>query len=172
MLGKLQRAKNKLSGEKLEQIQSLIGKVKNLSPYESKKFLLRHVDLFGLLQQKILNGGRPFVISDYKDELTEHKRGYGTGQKPQDYLSEITNAINKLKSVHDFSADELKLKWINSIETYLKYKFFITIEVFDEDKRFKQKGDFKRINKILGGQLAQIIDELNSYLSFSGRNKI
>ena len=89
LLGKLQRTKNKLSGENLEQIQSLIGEVKNLSPHDAKKFLLRHVDLFRLLQQSILNSGRPFVISDHEDELTEHKRGYGNGQKPQDYLDEF-----------------------------------------------------------------------------------
>ena len=68
LLGKLQRAKNKLCGENLEQVQSLIGEVKNLSPHESKKFLLRHVDLFRLLQQKILTGGSSFVISDHEDE--------------------------------------------------------------------------------------------------------
>ena len=63
-------------------------------PYESKKVLLRHVDLFRLLQQKILNSGRPFVISDHEDELTAHKRGYGTGQKPQDYLDEFAVFLN------------------------------------------------------------------------------
>ena len=81
---KLQRAKNKVSGENLKQVQSLIGEMKNLSPHESKKVLLRHVDLFRLLQQKILTGGRPFVISNHEDELIEHGRGYGTGQKPKD----------------------------------------------------------------------------------------
>ena len=33
IIGKLQRAKNKVSGENLEQIQSLIGEFKNLSPH-------------------------------------------------------------------------------------------------------------------------------------------
>ncbi len=93
IIGKLQRTKNKLSGENLEQIQSLISEVKNLSPHESKKFLLSHVDLFRLLQQKILNSGRPFVISDHEDELTAHKRGYGTGQQPKDYLEEFAEFL-------------------------------------------------------------------------------
>ena len=39
IIGKFQRAKNKLSGEILEQIQNLIGEVKNLSPQDAKKFL-------------------------------------------------------------------------------------------------------------------------------------
>ncbi len=251
LLGKLQRAKNKVSSENLEQIQSLIGKVKHLSPHESKKVLLRHVDLFRLLQQKILNNGRPFVISDHEDELTEHGRGYGTGQKPQDYLEEfaeflkanqneiaalnivctrpkdltradlkslrlsldvagftlpklntavsqmtnaemtadiislirrytlgaplvnheekIKSAVDKLKAAHNFTAQELN--WINRIEKYLLNESLINVAVFDEfGTAFKNAGGFKRINKAFGGNLANIIDELNNYLYDDGGN--
>lgn len=251
LLGKLQRAKTKMSGENLEQIQSLIVEVKNLSPHESKKVLLRHVDLFRLLQQKILNGGRPFVISDHEDELTEHGRGYGTGQKPQDYLeefaeflksnqneiaalyivctrpkdltradlkslrlsldvagftlpklntavSQMTNiemtadiislirrytlgaplvshdekikiVVDKLRVAHNFTAQELN--WINRIEKYLLNESLINVAVFDEvGTAFKNAGGFKRINKAFGGNLANIIDELNNYLYDDGEN--
>ena len=251
LLGKLQRAKNKWNGENLEQIQSLIGEVKNLSPHDAKKSLLCHVDLFRLLQQRILNSGRPFVISDHEDELTEHKRGYGTGQKPQDYLdefavflnanlneiaalnivctrpkdltradlkslrlsldvagftlpklntavSQMTNAemtadiislirrytigaslvsheekikiaVQKLKAAHNFTAQELN--WINRIERYLLNESLINVSVFDEVwTAFKNAGGFKRINKAFGGNLANIIDELNNYLYDDGGN--
>ncbi len=93
LIGKVQRANNKLNGENLEQIQNLIGEAKNLSPHVDKKFLLHHVDFFRLWQQKILNGSRPFVISDHEDELIAHKRGYGIGQKPQDYLEEFAEFL-------------------------------------------------------------------------------
>ena len=72
LVGKLQRNKNKLSGENLEQIQSLIDEIKNSSPNDAKKFLLCHIDLFKRLQQKILHSGRPFVISD-SEFLKTHK---------------------------------------------------------------------------------------------------
>ena len=102
IIGKLQRTKNKFSSSDLENFKSLsggktpeqfVGTMKNLSPQESKKFLLRHVDLFHLLQQKILNSGRPFVISEHEDELTEYTRGFGSGQKPQDYLEEFAEFL-------------------------------------------------------------------------------
>ena len=51
--------------------------------------MLRHVDLFRLLQQKFLNSGRPFVISDHEDKFLEHGRSYDDAVIPQDYLDEF-----------------------------------------------------------------------------------
>lgn len=102
IIGKLQRTKNNFRGETLEQFKNLAGgktpeqfagEVKNLSPQAAKKFLLRHVDLFNLLQQKNLNSGRAFVISDHEDELIEHTRGFGKGKEPQDYLEEFAQFL-------------------------------------------------------------------------------
>ena len=102
IIGKLQRAKNSLHGETLEQFKNLSGgknpnefiaEIKNSSDDEARKILLRHTDLFRLLQQKILNSGRPFVVSEHEDELTEHTRGYGKGKKPQDYLEEFADFL-------------------------------------------------------------------------------
>ena len=35
---------------------------------------------------------------------------------------------------------------------------------------FKQNGGFDRINKVFGGELANILDELNNYLYDDGGN--
>jgi type I restriction enzyme R subunit len=260
IIGKLQRTKNNLHGETLEQFKNLadkktpeqfVGEVKNLSSQSAKNFLLRHVDLFRLLQQKNLNSGKPFVISEHDDELTEHTRGFDKGKKPQDYLEEFTKflkanqneiaalnivctrpknltrtdlknlrltleiegftipqlntaisqmtnaemtadiislirrytlgaslvsheekikiAVKKLKSAHNFTSQELN--WINRIEKYLLNESLINLSVFDEvGTAFKNAGGFNRINKAFGGNLANIIDELNNYLYDDGGN--
>ena len=37
---------------------------------------------------------RPVVIDDHEDELIDHTRGYGEGQKPEDYLEAFKEFIN------------------------------------------------------------------------------
>ena len=256
LIGKLQRIKNVLDSSALEQFKNLaqgktpsqfIAEVKKLSATDAKKFLLGHTELFQMLQN--FHRGRKIVISSHADELTEHTRGYGSGQKPQDYLEEFTkylqenknevaalniictrpkdltredlkklyltlesknftvsqlnsaisqvtnveitadiislirryaigsqlfnhedkikNAVQKLKSVHNFTAQELK--WINRIEKYLLNESLINVAIFDEvGTAFKNAGGFKIINKAFGGNLANIIDELNNYLYDDG----
>ena len=260
ILGKLQRAKNMFHFENLEQFKNLSGgknpnefiaEIKNSSADEARKILLCHTDLFRLLQQKILNSGRPFVISEHEDNLIEHSRGYGSSKKPQDYLEEFTkflrenrneiaalnivctrpkdltrddlkklrlaldmegftkdqlntaisqmtnsyitadiislirryavgsvlmsseekikNAVQKLKSAHSFTAQELN--WIKRIEKYLLNESLINVETFDEiGTAFKNAGGFYKINKAFGGNLANIINELNNYLYDDGGN--
>ena len=37
---------------------------------------------------------RPVVIDNHEDELIDHTRGYGEGQKPEDYLEAFREFIN------------------------------------------------------------------------------
>ena len=91
ILGKLQRI---FYSENLEQFKNLNGEkdtnefiveIENSSAGETGKILIRHTDLFRLLQQKILNSGRPFVIFEHEDNLIEHSRGDGSSKKSKDY---------------------------------------------------------------------------------------
>ena len=79
------------------------------------------------------------------------------------------NAVKKLKSAHNFTAQELN--WINRIEKYLLNESLINVEIFDEvGTAFKNSGGFNRINKAFDGNLTNIIDELNNYLYDDGGN--
>ena len=64
-----------------------------------------------MLQQKILNSGRPFVISEHEDELTEHSREYDEGKKPQDYLEEFEDFLkanqNKIDALNIIMLHEI-----------------------------------------------------------------
>ena len=96
-------------------------------------------------------------------------RRFALGAQLLNHDDKIISAVNRLKAVHNFSANELK--WISRIEKYLLNESLINVAIFDErDTYFKDNGGFKKINKVFGGNLAKIIDELNFYLYDDGGN--
>lgn len=96
-------------------------------------------------------------------------RRYTLGASLVSHEEKIKNAVQKLKSAHNFTTQELN--WINRIEKYLLNESLINVEIFDEvGTAFKNSGGFNRINKAFDGNLANIIDELNNYLYDDGGN--
>lgn len=77
--------------------------IKTLSPEQSKNLLLQKRDMFAMLNEGGVDARRAVVISDKEDELLTHTRGYGKGQKPQDYLEEfkayITENADKIEAL-------------------------------------------------------------------------
>ncbi len=89
-------------------------------------------------------------------------RRYTLGAPLVSHDEKIKVAVQKLKTVQE-------LNWINRIEKYLLNESLINVSVFDEvGTAFKNVGGFKRINKAFGGNLANIINELNNYLYDDG----
>ena len=81
-----------------------IVELQSKNPQEAKKRLLTYYDMFSMLQQSKTNGGRSVVISDKKDELISHTRGYGKQDaRPEDYLdafsSYVQNNINEIAAL-------------------------------------------------------------------------
>jgi type I restriction enzyme R subunit len=96
-------------------------------------------------------------------------RRYTLGATLLNHDEKIFSAVEKLKSAHNFNDNELK--WLNRIEKYLLNESVINLDSFDElGTAFKSAGGFKRIDKVFGGNLAKIIDELNFYLYDDGGN--
>lgn len=92
---KLQRRKQNMDSKTMEHFINLtkgqnpaefIREIQSLRPEDAKNRLLAYVDLFQMLQQSKAIGGRSVVVSDKEDELLEHRRGYGKGSRPEDYL--------------------------------------------------------------------------------------
>jgi type I restriction enzyme R subunit len=50
--------------------------------------------VFEILDRGAPSYSNPVVISNQPDEVTEHTRGYGQGQTPQDYLDAFNDFIN------------------------------------------------------------------------------
>jgi type I restriction enzyme R subunit len=59
----------------------------------------------------------------------------------------------------------VQTQWLNRIEKYLVHESVFNQATFDEDDRFRRAGGFARLDRqFFGGQLAQLVDELNDYL--------
>ena len=99
---KLQRKKRKLNRNTMEHFLSMtggmnpdqfMGKLKESTTQDAKKFILRHRELFDWLSETKANGRHPVVVSDRPDELVSHTRGYGKGNRPEDYLDAFAEYV-------------------------------------------------------------------------------
>ena len=102
IVAKLQRKKRNMSSKTLEHFISMTGgqdptqfivDIQRQNPEDAKKRLLAYADMFKMLQQTKANGNKPVVISNEEDELLEHTRGYGKGEKPEDYLDAFAQYV-------------------------------------------------------------------------------
>jgi len=102
ILAKLQRKKRHMDAETMEHFISMTGGqdptqfiagIQQRRPEDAKNRLLANTELFRMLAQFKPDGRRSVVISDHKDELLEHTRGYGSGSKPEDYLDAFADYI-------------------------------------------------------------------------------
>ena len=102
IIAKLQRKKRNMSSRTLEHFKSMTGgkdpsqfilEIEHQSSLTAKENLLLHRALFEMMDEKHISIMKPIVISDAEDELIEHSRGYGTADKPQDYLDAFSHYI-------------------------------------------------------------------------------
>lgn len=102
IVAKLQRRKRNMDSRTMEHFISMTGgkdptqfiaELQNGKPEEAKKQLLACKEVFEMLQQTRPNGGRKLVISDQEDELLSHTRGYGSSDRPEDYLDAFANYV-------------------------------------------------------------------------------
>ena len=96
-------------------------------------------------------------------------RRYALDAELINHSDKISKAVKRLKAAHNFS--DAELKWLDRMEKYLLNETLIDVASFNEtNTAFKQNGGFDRINKVFGGELANILDELNNYLYDDGGN--
>lgn len=102
IVAKLQRKKKNMDAKTLEHFVNMtkgldpsqfIVEIERSKPAEAKKHLLAYYDMFQMLQEMKTNGGRTVVISDKEDKLIEHSRGYGSAEKPEDYLDSFEKYV-------------------------------------------------------------------------------
>ncbi len=101
IIAKILRNKNKMTDEFREHFKSLAGgespesfvdNLRNMPIDKAVETVKKSRDAFayvcGVRQE------RPKFISDAKDEVTSHERGYGDATKPEDYLKEFRDFID------------------------------------------------------------------------------
>ncbi|HCB92997.1 MAG TPA: type I restriction-modification system endonuclease [Selenomonas sp.] len=107
IIAKLQRKKRNMSHEATEHFVSMTGgktpddiisEVEKDSPKDGKKRLLSYAEPIGMLHEIRYNEAKPVVISLQEDELTYHGRGYGKGERPEDYLDAFADFVTSNKN--------------------------------------------------------------------------
>lgn len=104
-LAKLQSKKNYLSPQQNSDFERIVGKppkefaqeLKSMKLTEVTDWFVNHPGLGELLDMKISGtggGGNTVVISTHEDEVTGTSTGYGSGQKPEDYLTAFSSFVN------------------------------------------------------------------------------
>lgn len=103
IIAKLQRKKRQMDERTMEQFISMTGgmdptqfivEIEKKKPTEAKKYLLTYRKMFEYIQETKANGNRAVVISEEKDVLIGHTRGYGSSDKPEDYLDTFSEYVN------------------------------------------------------------------------------
>ncbi|MBE5937143.1 MAG: type I restriction-modification system endonuclease [Lachnospiraceae bacterium] len=111
IIAKILRNKNKMTDEFREHFKSLSGgetpesfveNLRNMPIDKAVETVKNSRDAFAYVRG--MSVGRPQFISDAKDELTGHDRGYGDATRPEDYLKEfrdfIDNNMNEIAALN------------------------------------------------------------------------
>ena len=103
IVAKLQRKRRNISEKALEQFANLTGS-KDLGAFaehlnsstikEAAAELLGHREAFSVLDKDRPHSKSPRIIDNHPDVVVDHTRGYGEGQKPEDYLEAFKDFIN------------------------------------------------------------------------------
>lgn len=103
IVAKLQRKRRNISQKALERFANLTGG-KDLGAFAEHlnsstikvgtAELLEHREAFSVLDKDRPHSKSSRIIDDHSDEVIDHTRGYGEGQKPEDYLEAFKEFIN------------------------------------------------------------------------------
>ncbi|MDT8389173.1 MAG: type I restriction-modification system endonuclease [Lentisphaeria bacterium] len=111
LVAKLQRKVHRIQSETEEKVNSLTGglslpefikKIRGTEPARAREIIRGHRKLFEFLDQN-MDAPKKVLISHHPDELKTHTRGYGSADKPEDYLNEfktfILDNMNKIPAL-------------------------------------------------------------------------
>lgn len=133
---------------------------------ESLKELRLVLDREGFTTKQLNTAISQMTNEEIAADIISLIRRYAIGSALISHEARIRRAVDKLRKAHHFSKQEGN--WIARIEKYLMEESVITVQMFDEDSRFKAQGGFAKLNKVFGEQLESIVLELNRYLYDDG----
>ncbi|NVB39481.1 type I restriction-modification system endonuclease [Pseudenhygromyxa sp. WMMC2535] len=85
-------------------------------------------------------------------------RQQALGEALVPYEQRVRAALDRLLAARSWSAPQRK--WLERIAKQLEVQRVVDRAVIDEDEAFKAQGGFKRLDKIFGGELEQVLGEL------------
>lgn len=128
---------------------------------ETLKSLKLELDRHHFTEKQLNTAWRELKNEDIAADIISFIRQQALGTTLISHEARIKNAMEKVKKNHTFK--KMELDWLNRIETYLLNESVLSKESFDTGA-FRTQGGFKRIDKIFGNQLEEIIQEVNTYL--------
>ena len=113
IIAKLQRKAKHISNKALSQFQYLTDgsnpftvarQLKTSDTETAVKYILEHQEAFDVLDKDHFHRKPPVIIDNHEDKVTSHKRGYGKGNKPEDYIEEfrqfVTTHLNEITALN------------------------------------------------------------------------
>lgn len=109
IVAKLQRKRRNISKKGLEQFMALLDgsdlasyahNLESCPAIKAKESILQHKEAFTILDHDKGKRKHGRIIDNHDDEVISHTRGYGAGQKPEDYIESFREFIhNNLNNI-------------------------------------------------------------------------
>lgn len=147
--------------ERIEAINIISGRPKELTRAALKDLLL-------ILKQKgfttgQLNGAIARTTNrEMAADIIGLIRSYALGVPLTSREERIRAAVSKLRQAHDFT--KIQENWIDRFEKALVSEPALNPAVLDEHAAFREYGGSARLDRVFDFRLADILDELNTYL--------
>lgn len=133
---------------------------------EQLKTLLLTLDTNGFTALQLNNAYSAYTNSTMVASIISLIRRYALGTALVSKESELSRAFDKLNKKHKFTPAQQK--WLKVIRSYMQQQEILSVDVFNEDKRFTSKGGYAQMKKIFGSQFDALVKELNGYLFEDG----
>ena len=146
--------------DKIEALKIICTKPQDLTR-EGLKNLRLTLDREGFTEYRLNNAWKETKNEDIVADIIGFIRSQAINSKLIGCEERIHKAIDRLKQNHNFSA--IQLGWLNHIESHLLKEIILNEEMFNSGI-FRDKGGFKRFNKVFNDSLDSLIKELNEYL--------
>lgn len=135
-------------------------------PADLTRQTLRELELTlsreGFTEQKLNTAVSQMTNQEMVADIISLVRRFAIGSPLVSHADRVRGAIARLKKAHRFNKQEQT--WLRRIEKYLMNDSVLNADVFDSDERFLAQGGFKKVDQVFGGELFDIIVELNTYL--------
>jgi len=119
------------------------------------------LDLQGYNETNLNTAWRTMSNEDITADIISFIRRQAIGSVLMNHDERIKNAVQKVKKMHQWT--KVQVGWLDRIEAQLLMESIIDKEAFTTGA-FKNHGGFTKIDKILGGKLEQVINEINDNL--------
>ena len=93
-------------------------------------------------------------------------RRYGIGARLMNHREKVEQAVKRLRANHSFN--KMQETWIKLMQDYLINEPVLNRDSLDEDPRLRKRGGSAQADKLLNGELGNIIAELNDYMYDDG----